>query len=203
MLGHTTVPNATVTLLQDDPFVTLQGNSNDEFVAIETTTSDASGSFKFTWPPAFEGGPPAIFRAVITAPYLICSNEYEFPNPLPIALPPYPYLGLLPTNPPAVQIYLDPASGQNVDNLGVYSGIANSNIGTIDGRTTVPDATVTLLQVVPSPAWTVVVETTTSDASGSFQFTGVNFPHGGGTFIAIVEGPTLASTASYTISAPI
>jgi hypothetical protein len=204
--GQTTVPDATVTLLEGDE-VDFQGTWIIEYVAVETTSSDAAGSFHFTGIPVSGGSESANFMAVVAAPSLICSEVYSF------GIAPIPFPGgtsLLPTTPPALQISLDPAFGQDDD---LYDATADSNIGTIDGQTTVPDATVTLLEeesilppgVPPTPSSGleyVAVQTTTADAAGNFQLTQVNFSSGSNTFIVLVAGPTLVSCSPYEIDAP-
>jgi hypothetical protein len=204
--GQTTVPDATVTLLEGD-VLGFQGTWINEYVAVETTSSDAAGSFHFTGIPLTGMGGSANFIAVVAAPSLTCSKVYSFGDvPIPLA----GGTSLLPTTPPAVQIYLDPAFGQDND---LYDATANSDIGTIDGKTTVPDATVTLLEeestlppgVPPTPSSDFeyfAVQTTTADAAGNFQLTRVNFSSRGNTFIVLVAGPTWVSCSPYEIDAP-
>src|SRR5262249_4049061 len=123
------------------------------------------------------------------------SNPIPTPTPTPT-----------PTPSPLVHIHLDPAFAQD------QGSNANSSVGTIDGQTSIPGATVTLLRSVsiaapgalPAPGDVydyVAVQTATADGGGNFQFTGVTFSHAS-VFLAFVSGPTPVSTPGYEIDGP-
>jgi hypothetical protein len=176
--GVSNIPNAPVTL-----FLATVANAGSEenpsyigqYTAYANTTTDASGNFEFTNVPQFEG---YHYVAAITSPTLILSNELRaFPSPFPIPS----------ETPPPLQ----------------FVEITSNISGTLQGKTREPNATVVLLHQVstnlPGSAYLLsgkdfaVVQTSTADANGYFQFTGLDSSD---IFIVYVPGSTPLASLS-------